>query len=325
MGEIPVFTDTNLGTRIVVPLSPHATPYHFKREVERTHLNCFSEMGQIKVDAVMVERNSCFYHLSGNFPLKHVFQHQEGFRSLHVQVHQYGLGSSELDHDDNVTSSPTKLRTSTTSTKSDKLKCQGKVKKLKRFAWLRSRLLDVLRIVHLSKKKKKKKKKKKERNRAREMNTFNCLEGSEEPIVVSTYGCEGKEQSFCPAAECEDSSEAISVSGIIRKYFSSYDEVNSSSRFSHQGAQTLKGNHTRVGTNLRDLNVECALLSPCSAKTPRQISNESVSRASNNKSKGIEIGSRIVSASKSLSSLRSTRLLPRSASHIQNLAFEWNL
>ncbi|KAJ8546550.1 hypothetical protein K7X08_032624 [Anisodus acutangulus] len=336
--EIPVFVDTNLDTRIVVPVSLHTTPNDFKRELERAHLNCFPQLGQIKVDAVMVERNSCFYHLPETLPLKHVFQHLKGFRSLHVEVCQYDIlykpGSSELNQHGDVIctiSDPTKLKTSMKGTKFDKLKCRRKVKKKKRFPCLRSTLSDVLRIIHSSKKKKKTKKK---RNKTREGNTFNCLEVPDDPIVVSkassahpAYGREGRgdeEQSSCPAAESngEDLSEAVSVSGIIRKYFSSHDEVNSSSRFSDQGAQTLQGDHTGAGTNLRDLNVERASLSPFPVKTPLQISDESVSRASINKSKGIEIGSRIVSASKGLSSLRSRRLLPKSASLIRNLAFE---
>ncbi|OIS97795.1 PREDICTED: uncharacterized protein LOC109233159 isoform X2 [Nicotiana attenuata] len=344
--EIPVFVDTNLGTRIVVVVSPHTTANGFKRELERAHLNCFPQLGQIKADAVMVKRNSCFYRLPETFPLKHVFQHLKGIRSLHVEVCQYGilyqLGSSEyvddqiLDqHDDFISTSSghTKTRTSMTGTKFEKLKCRRKMKKMK-FACLKSALLDVLRIAHLTKMKKKK------RNKARKRYKFNCLEGPDEPLVVSkasfalpTYCCEGrgdKEQSFCPAAEshCEDLSEAVSVSGIIKKYFSSHDEVNSSLRYSYEGAHTLQREQTRTRTYLHDLDVELALLSPFPAKTPLQISdapppiNERISRASINKSKRIEIGTRIISASKSLSSVRCRRLLPKSASLIRSLVFE---
>ncbi|XP_009770336.1 uncharacterized protein LOC107822478 isoform X4 [Nicotiana tabacum] len=344
--EIPFFADTNLGTRIVVAVSPHTTANGFKRELERAHLNCFPQLGQIKADAVMVKRNSCFYRLPETLPLKHVFQHLKGIRSLHVEVCQYGilyqLGSSEyvddqiLDQHDDVISTisgHTKIRTSMTGTKFEKLKCRRKMKKMKRFACLKSALLDVLRIAHLTKMKKKK------RNKARKRYKFNCLEGPDEHVVVSkasfalpTYCCEGRgdtEQSFCPATEshCEDLSETVSVSGIIRKYFSSHDEVNSSLRYSHEGACTLQGEQTRTGTYLRDLNVELALLSSFPAKTPPQISdsplpNASVSRASINKSKRIEIGSRIISASKSHSSVRCRRLLPKSASLIRSLVFE---
>lgn len=298
MGEFPVFADTNLGTRIVVLVSPHTTANHFKREVERAHFNCFPHLGQIKVDAVMMERNSCFYHLPETLPLKHVLK---GCRSLHVQVSQYGVLYQHGDVSSTI-SGPIKHKTSTTGTKFGELKCRRKMEKMKRFACLKGAFLS---IVHLSKKKKKKK-----RNKGRKGYKINCLEGPDEPLVVSmACGCEDKEQSSCPA-DCEDLSEAVSVSGIIRKYFSSHDEVNSSSGFSHQGAQT------------RDLNVDQALLSPFPAKTPRQIFDESISRASITKSKGIKIGSRIVSASKSLSSLRSRRLLPSTASLIPSLVFE---
>ncbi|XP_055805653.1 uncharacterized protein LOC129874396 [Solanum dulcamara] len=265
-----LFADTNLGTRIVVLVSPYTTPNHFKREVERAHLNCFPQLGQIKVDAVMVERNSCFYHLPETLPLKHVLK---GFRPLvHVRVCQYSIlkGFSTI-------SGPMKLKTCTAGPKVEKLKCRRKLKKMKRFACLKGAFL---RIVHLKKRKKKK------RNKGRKAYKFKCLEGPDEPLVVSmAYGCEGKEQS-------SDLSEAVSVSGIIRKYFSSHDEVNSH-----------------------------ALLSPFPAETP---SDQSANRASitNSKSKRIEIGSRIVSASKSLSSLPSRRLLPSPAPLIPSLVFE---
>lgn len=89
------------------------------------------------------------------------------------------------------------------------------------------------------------------------------------------YGYEGKEQSC-------DSSEAVSVSGIIRKYFSSLDEVNSHPFF------------------------------------PDKTPSDEITKS---KCKGVGIGSRIVSASKSLSS-KSKRLLPSPAPLIPSLVFE---
>ncbi|KAM3250026.1 hypothetical protein P3L10_011796 [Capsicum annuum] len=181
MGEVPVFAETNLSTRIVLLVSPYATANHFNREVERAHLNCFPQLGQIKVDALMLERNSCFYHLPETLPLKYVLK---GFRSLlHVYV------SSTI-------SGPIKFKTCTTGTNS---KCRRrrrrKVEKMKRLACLKDLLL---RILHLSKKKKKMKKK---------INKV-CLEELDELLG----GCDGEEPRTSPS----DLSEAVSVSGIIR-------------------------------------------------------------------------------------------------------------
>ncbi|CAO2833682.1 unnamed protein product [Amaranthus hypochondriacus] len=72
--ELPVFTETNLGTRIALAISPDITAAKFKGEFERAHIGCFPQLGILSVNAVMVKRGSCFYHLPDSLSLKHVFQ-----------------------------------------------------------------------------------------------------------------------------------------------------------------------------------------------------------------------------------------------------------
>ncbi|KAJ0046081.1 hypothetical protein Pint_03845 [Pistacia integerrima] len=53
-GEVPVFTDTNLGTHIAMAVSPDITTGDFKRELAKTHFSCFPKIGEIEVYGLMV-------------------------------------------------------------------------------------------------------------------------------------------------------------------------------------------------------------------------------------------------------------------------------
>ncbi|XP_022716589.1 uncharacterized protein LOC111275500 [Durio zibethinus] len=55
-------------------------------ELERIHYSCFRELGEIKVNALMVKRTSHFYHLTSSMPIKYAFCHQERGWFLHIQA-----------------------------------------------------------------------------------------------------------------------------------------------------------------------------------------------------------------------------------------------
>ncbi|XP_021842680.2 uncharacterized protein [Spinacia oleracea] len=71
--ELPVFTQTNLGTCVVVAVSPDITAGKFKGELERAHICCFPELGFLSIDEVMVKQINCYYRLPDMLPLEHVF------------------------------------------------------------------------------------------------------------------------------------------------------------------------------------------------------------------------------------------------------------
>ncbi|KAA8527074.1 hypothetical protein F0562_008697 [Nyssa sinensis] len=87
---VPVFTDTNLGTRLAVAIPPDTTAGDFKRELERAHLNCFPKLGKIRIHGLMVKRKSCFYHLPESLPIKHAFQGLKGTWFLHMEACPWG-------------------------------------------------------------------------------------------------------------------------------------------------------------------------------------------------------------------------------------------
>ncbi|KAF5728468.1 hypothetical protein HS088_TW21G00615 [Tripterygium wilfordii] len=84
--EVTVFTDTNLGTHIAVAVSPDTIVGDLKRELERTHFKCLPNLREIKVLGLMVERKSCFYHLPDSFPIKHAFLGHKRSWFVHAEV-----------------------------------------------------------------------------------------------------------------------------------------------------------------------------------------------------------------------------------------------
>ncbi|KAG2328066.1 hypothetical protein Bca52824_010794 [Brassica carinata] len=73
-GEVAVFVETNLGTRIAITVSLDFTSADFKRKVEETHVSCLPSLGEIRVHSLMVQRKSQFYYLAQSVPIKYIFR-----------------------------------------------------------------------------------------------------------------------------------------------------------------------------------------------------------------------------------------------------------
>ncbi|XP_062107707.1 uncharacterized protein LOC133818688 isoform X2 [Humulus lupulus] len=84
--KVPIFADTNLGTRIAMAVPPEITAVDFKRKLERVHCKCFAGSGDIEVCGLMVKKKSCFYYLPDSIPMKYAFQGVRGTWFLHVEV-----------------------------------------------------------------------------------------------------------------------------------------------------------------------------------------------------------------------------------------------
>ncbi|KAJ0253286.1 Ubiquitin-protein ligase [Hirschfeldia incana] len=74
MGEVAVFVETNLGTRIAMTVSLDITSPDFKRKLEETHASCLPSLGEIRVHGLMVQRKSHFYYLAQSVPIKYIFR-----------------------------------------------------------------------------------------------------------------------------------------------------------------------------------------------------------------------------------------------------------
>ncbi|KAF8059626.1 hypothetical protein N665_1227s0003 [Sinapis alba] len=73
-GEVAVFVETNLGTRIAMSVSLDITSARFKRKLEETHASCLPSLGEIRVHGLMVQRKSQFYYLAHSLPIKYIFR-----------------------------------------------------------------------------------------------------------------------------------------------------------------------------------------------------------------------------------------------------------
>ncbi|KAK4254641.1 hypothetical protein QN277_009994 [Acacia crassicarpa] len=85
-GEVSVFADTNLGTRIALNVPEDITAGAFKRDFERVHFMCLPNSGKIQVNGLMVKRKLCFYYLPDSLPLKYVFHGMRSAWFLHVEA-----------------------------------------------------------------------------------------------------------------------------------------------------------------------------------------------------------------------------------------------
>ncbi|VFQ97921.1 unnamed protein product [Cuscuta campestris] len=209
--EWPVFAESNIPTRLAIPISPNATARDFMRVFERAHLNCFPEHGEIVANGLMVQRKSNLYHLSDTLPLKHAFQHTKG---------------------------------------------ECKRKRVRKNNAAISCSINKLHIL------------------------------SDEKFNYDAL------------------SESMSVSGIITKYFSCYDEVNSTSVFSYSKVEGEQTEKPIVKTEDNCLGFDICTPPPFTLRIPPVIqsvplASESVSVVSS-KVKKAEIGKRLLTATKSL-------------------------
>ncbi|KAI9107282.1 hypothetical protein K1719_021670 [Acacia pycnantha] len=85
-GEVSVFVDTNLGTRIALNVPQDITAGAFKRDFERVHFMCLPNSEKIQVNGLMVKRKLCFYYLPDSLPLKYVFHGMRSAWFLHVEA-----------------------------------------------------------------------------------------------------------------------------------------------------------------------------------------------------------------------------------------------
>ncbi|CAA0832469.1 E3 ubiquitin-protein ligase UPL1 [Striga hermonthica] len=195
--EKPVFVETNLGTRFVAVAHLDITVKDFKRELEKTHMNCFPEFGRIRVNALMVQLKSHLYHLGESFPLKYAFHDSKGTLFLQMDVHPFNFKNTKVCQNMN---SAANMDSGSVIPQRKRLTYEGNKKRIEnkrkevdiwKYPFIRSSFLIFSLII-----------KKKKKTRRIQKDT----------ILESRN---------------EKASESASVSGIIEKYFSDNDEVAS--------------------------------------------------------------------------------------------------
>ncbi|KAL7160650.1 hypothetical protein ABFS83_01G110900 [Erythranthe nasuta] len=207
----PVFVDTNLGTHLAVPISPDITAKEFMVELELAHLNCFPEFGSISVTAVMVKQKSRLYHLSESLPLKYAFTSSKSscwFLQSHAHSNPFINGNHKNPTQvDNFNSADENVVTDSVVEK-ETIKNVKKIKN-KTGSPVQQQQLPLIEKENLCQ--------------------FAMTTRDEETQVNLSNDLEKNDMTAeAPIEKTFSESESISVSGIINKYFSDYDEVASS-------------------------------------------------------------------------------------------------
>lgn len=305
--ETPVFINTNLGTRISLPIFPDITAKEFKRKLEKAHLSCFPEVGKIRVNGLLVKRKSYHYHLSESLPLKYAFQGSRSAWFLQIEAHKRGI-SNEIDSierngtkindnippGDGVTGSVELI--GFMGSDKNKLKRKRKKNKILEGSYTRQFL-----------------EKEEEGESVKRKHMFECQEQSSEQwhLISERLGQAAANWSnkwdFNAAAEApsEMLSESKSVSGIIKKYFSNNDEVTSSSTLSFKAVRSNHKEKLKARIDCKCANIQLDVASPVTGLTPLQMlhspwKDNTGSEASSYKCKKPEVGKRLLLASNNL-------------------------
>ncbi|XP_058210944.1 uncharacterized protein LOC131323260 isoform X2 [Rhododendron vialii] len=361
--KVPVFATTSLGTNIAIDVSPNITAGDLKSEIERAHLNCFPKVGEIRADGLMVKKKSFFYLLPDSLPIKHVFQGAKGAWFSHIEVCSQRvsdkLGLSEClaaeirDQTSNSCNIADSLQpeNSLSSANMNNSSCRRTKRGTKRIPRLKSVLQLAFGRVHLSKRKKRKRVKK---------NYFlhPTVEGLEESLSVGNEGDIAKErENFASITEgdlnevrksnallenpSETFSETVSVSGIIKKYFSDYEEVTFCSNYTSRAYKSQCIEQLTAATNDNCSETKASVMPQFTPKTlprslPSLLPTDRSCKTSRNKIKRPEVGKRLVVASNKLGISASMRksatglcgrrdrklMVPESSSLVRSLVFE---
>lgn len=311
-----MFTRTSLGTRIVIAVSPETTVGDFKREFERAHLNCFQELGRIRVYGLKVKKKSCFYNLPESFPLKHISENLKN-HLLHIEVYhlknQSGPTKSQGVEICNHLFDPKDVPKSNEVQKFVATRKNNRIsnRRGKRNLCFRSLLWEFPRSVHFLKRKKKCSKRRRKRNTAAENTVHRFQRGPNiSGVTISQFtssadGNCGKVVDDSPQKVCSSEiiSESISVSSIIKRYFTNYDEVTSSSRFSDSALPTVNKEYSReIASNYHNREFDMSL--PLAVGTPPQIlqphSLDQHWTKSSRSMNGKNIGRRLIAAAENI-------------------------
>lgn len=251
-----VFIETNLGTRLAVPASPDITAEDFKREVERSHLNCFPELGTIKVNAMMVKQKLHCYHLSGCLPLKYAFPGSNLTWFLQTRVNRVESLTFKESKAHNLNSSANVIADSVEMGGFMMPSCEKRTK-------CKRKKVNVQRLQNLK------------------------------PLQRSPTENPGTNMVTDAII-----SKPASVSGIIKKYFSDYDEVASSPGYFSTTSRYRHKKQLNRGTECEYSNAQSDKMSPATGHLASQ--DVWLEKPSSEHTQKTDVGKRLLLASDSL-------------------------
>ncbi|XP_061368665.1 uncharacterized protein LOC133311613 [Gastrolobium bilobum] len=317
-GEVAVFADTNLGTRIAFNAPHDITAGALKRDLEKVHFTCLPDIGEIQVDGLMVKQKSCFYYLPDSVPVKYAFPGMRGTWFLHVEVTDSKcLFIPCLPRDAAIT---LKHRDLMTCNSEDKARCNKEEKRTEGFQPHAYLLEEHETTNHVLKKQKGKGNSHENymKNAASGMpKRCSCRFGDKHTDTTN------KSQHMMPENKVENrvelhansmqgslskmSTQVISVTGIINKYFSGFNGIDnfSSSSNSDVTSRAVCGEievQSKSNTRAHSFSKrQIDSLPQFTPKTPPHVLHvDLVSKNSRDKNRRSRVGKRLLVASHSL-------------------------
>ncbi|GAU39687.1 hypothetical protein TSUD_321000 [Trifolium subterraneum] len=235
--EVAVFADTNLGTSIAFNAPSHITAGALKRDFEKVHFTCLPDIGEIQVHGLMVRRKSCFYYLPDSLLMKYVFPKMREIWFLHVEVKPLKcLRVQCLPRDAAIVSKHQALMTDDCQ---NKKKCNSEEKREEGLHPCVNLSEENDTINHILEEKGNSYENDKQHSASGMPERYSCGFGDKPTSTASKSGCampENKVENqveLCANSMQESpskmSTQVISVSGIINKYFIGCNDIDSSS------------------------------------------------------------------------------------------------
>eukprot|EP01018_Ginkgo_biloba_P016737 Gb_05869 [translate_table: standard] len=85
-GEMSIWAQTNLDTRIAFSASACCTASEIRELIRRHHLSCFPAYGEIDISALMARKKTNLYHIVDSMRMGDVFENTKGIGFLMVEV-----------------------------------------------------------------------------------------------------------------------------------------------------------------------------------------------------------------------------------------------
>ncbi|CAL0301545.1 unnamed protein product [Lupinus luteus] len=297
--QVVVFAETNLDTRIAFNTPLDITASAFKRDFERVHFTCLPNIGEIQVNGLMVKRKSCFYYLPDSLPLKYAFPGTRRTWFLHVEVR----------HLKNPCPSPQVVEKRlepqdlTTCNNEDKARCNNEEKKTRGFQSPAILFEEHGTTNHLISTKENM-----ENENSHENYMQNAANKSQHVMHPPENKCENAAELSTKSMQVSPS-EAISVTGIINKYFTGSNGVDSfNSPSVSEVTSKVDNSEVEVQSKAKSRSFskkQTHSLPKISFKTPPQVLHAPsdvnlVSNNSRDKTGRSKVGKRLLVASRSL-------------------------
>ncbi|XP_027339232.1 uncharacterized protein LOC113853002 [Abrus precatorius] len=294
-------------------------------EFEKVHFRCLPDIGEIQVNGLMVKRRSCFYYLPDSLPMKYAFPAMRGSWFLHVEVEHLKCLCIPCSPCDAAVLSKHKDYTE------DKARHNSEEKRIERFQPCAYLVEEHKTSNHVSKKQKKK-------ENSHENYAQNAATGMPERYSFrfgdKPTGITNNSQYVMRDNKVENlvelrtnsiqgsltriSTQVISVTGIINKYFSGFNGIDNCSSSSNSDVTSRAvRSEIEVHSNTRKLSCskrQSDFLPQFTPKTPPHVLHEPlhaglVSKKLRGTSRGSKVGKRILVASQSLGATKHGRTL----------------